>query len=180
MVNRIWQHHFGTGLVNTPGNFGKMGATPENQPLLDWLATEFVRTGWDIKAMHRLIMTSAVYRQQAGENGFPLRRIDAESIRDSILQIAGRLDTMRAFTRELVAAAPNLPDELGRAWLILSLEFSRHGLLGVAALLAAFVALGFGLEWLFWWATGSLRERMIATGLETVRERLRAVGLRSL
>jgi hypothetical protein len=70
-----------------------MGAAPENQPLLDWLATEFVRTGWDIKAMHRLIMTSSAYRQQAGENGFPLRRIDAESIRDSILQIAGRLDT---------------------------------------------------------------------------------------
>jgi len=93
MVNRIWQHHFGTGLVSTPGNFGRMGAAPEHQPLLDWLATEFVRTGWDVKAMHRLIMTSAAYRQQAGENGYPLRRIDAESIRDTILQMAGRLDT---------------------------------------------------------------------------------------
>jgi cytochrome c553 len=93
MVNRIWQQHFGTGLVSTPGNFGRMGAAPENQPLLDWLATEFVRSGWDVKAMHRLIMTSAAYRQQAGENGYPLRRIDAESIRDTILQIAGRLDT---------------------------------------------------------------------------------------
>ncbi len=93
MVNRIWQHHFGKGLVSTPGNFGRMGAAPENQPLLDWLATEFVRTGWDVKAMHKLIMTSAAYRQQAGENGFPVRRIDAESIRDTILQIAGRLNT---------------------------------------------------------------------------------------
>ena len=92
MVNRMWQHHFGTGLVSTPGNFGRMGAAPENQPLLDWLSTEFIRTGWDIQAMHRLIMTSAAYRQQAGETGFPVRRIDAESIRDTILEIAGRLD----------------------------------------------------------------------------------------
>ena len=93
MVNRIWQQHFGAGLVNTPGNFGRMGSLPDNRELLDWLATEFVRTGWDTKAMHRLIMTSSFYRQRAGENGFPLRRIDAESIRDTILQIAGRLDT---------------------------------------------------------------------------------------
>ncbi|MCX6584995.1 MAG: PSD1 and planctomycete cytochrome C domain-containing protein [Acidobacteria bacterium] len=93
IVNRIWQQHFGTGLVSTPGNFGRMGAAPTNQPLLDFLAAELVRTGWDLRAIHRLIMTSAAYRQQAGEGGFPLRRIDAESIRDSILQIAGRLDT---------------------------------------------------------------------------------------
>ena len=92
MVNRIWQHHFGTGLVATPGNFGRMGAAPENQELLDWLATEFVRTGWDIKAMHRLIMMSAAYRQRSGGPGFPLRRIDAESLRDSVLAMAGRLD----------------------------------------------------------------------------------------
>ena len=93
MVNRLWQQHFGTGLVNTPGNFGRMGSAPENPHLLDWLATEFVRTGWDVKAMHRLIMTSGYYRQRAGGDGFPLRRIDAEAIRDTILQIAGRLDT---------------------------------------------------------------------------------------
>src|SRR5207253_1963208 len=65
MVNRMWQHHFGTGLVSTPGNFGKMGSAPVNQPLLDWLATEFVRQGWDIKAMHRMIMMSSVYRQSS-------------------------------------------------------------------------------------------------------------------
>ncbi|MBS1825575.1 MAG: DUF1553 domain-containing protein [Acidobacteria bacterium] len=93
MVNRIWQHHFGTGLVQTPGNFGRMGAKPENQKLLDWLATEFVRSGWDVKVMHRLIMTSAMYRQRSGDDGYALRRIDAESLRDSILKIAGRLDT---------------------------------------------------------------------------------------
>ncbi len=93
MVNRIWQRHFGTGLVASPGNFGRMGVAPTNQRLLDWLATEFVSTGWDIKAMDRLIMMSATYRQESGDKGFPLRRIDAESVRDSILQIAGRLDT---------------------------------------------------------------------------------------
>lgn len=92
MVNRLWQHHFGTGLVASPGNFGRMGIAPTNQKLLDFLATEFVRSGWDIKATQRLIMTSAAYRQQSGEAGFPLRRIDAENIRDSILQIAGRLE----------------------------------------------------------------------------------------
>jgi len=93
MVNRIWQGHFGVGLVATPGNFGRMGTAPEFPDLLDWLATEFTRTGWDIKAMHRLIMTSAVYRQRAGADGVKLRRIDAESIRDTILSMAGRLDT---------------------------------------------------------------------------------------
>jgi len=107
IVNRIWQQHFGTGLVSTPGNFGRMGAAPANQPLLDFLATELVRTGWDLKAIHRLIMTSAAYRQQAGEGGFPLRRIDAESIRDSILQIAGRLDTTQFGPPDPVKSLPD-------------------------------------------------------------------------
>jgi hypothetical protein len=96
MVNRIWQQHFGEGLVSTPGNFGKMGAAPSNEKLLDWLAVEFVKSGWDIKALHRLILTSATYRQRSGGDGFPLRRMDAENVRDTILQISGRLDT-RAF-----------------------------------------------------------------------------------
>jgi hypothetical protein len=107
MVNRIWQRHFGTGLVASPGNFGRMGVAPANQRLLDWLATEFVNSGWDIKAMDRLIMTSAAYRQESGDNGFPLRRISAESVRDSILQIAGRLDK-KAFGP--AAAFRELPD----------------------------------------------------------------------
>lgn len=107
MANRIWQHHFGTGLVATPGNFGRMGAAPENQPLLDWLAAEFVRSGWDMKALHRLIMTSGYYRQQTGEAGFPLRRIDAESIRDSILAIAGRLDTRQGGAPDPVKQLPD-------------------------------------------------------------------------
>jgi len=108
MVNRIWQHHFGRGLVATPGNFGKLGAAPSHPELLDWLATEFVRRGWSVKAMHRLIMTSSAYRQSSGSpdeeaaNGhsdnallsrFPLQRLDAEALRDSILKISGRLDS---------------------------------------------------------------------------------------
>ena len=107
MVNRIWQHHFGVGLVATPGNFGRMGAAPTNQRLLDWLASEFVSSGWDIKNMHRLVMTSATYRQQSGENGFPLRRIDAESVRDSILKIAGRLDTKAFGPADPIKAEPD-------------------------------------------------------------------------
>jgi hypothetical protein len=105
MVNRIWQHHFGTGLVSTPGNFGRMGAAPENQPLLDWLATEFVRTGWDIKAMQKLIVTSAAYRQSSKatpellqkdpENRLlaraPRLRLPAGMIRDQALALSGLL-----------------------------------------------------------------------------------------
>ncbi len=107
MVNRIWQDHFGKGLVGTPANFGKIGARPTHPELLDWLATEFVRQGWSIKAMHKLIMTSTAYRQTSLVDPnvhdtdpdnvllsrFPLRRLDAEAIRDSILKVAGRLDT---------------------------------------------------------------------------------------
>src|SRR5205823_6246790 len=63
MVNRVWQHHFGTGLVATPDNLGRSGAKPSHPELLDYLAAEFVRGGWTVKALHRLVMTSAVYRQ---------------------------------------------------------------------------------------------------------------------
>src|SRR5206468_13039536 len=63
MVNRIWQHHFGRGLVGTPSDFGTRGQTPSHPELLDWLAREFIRNGWSIKAVHRLILTSSAYRQ---------------------------------------------------------------------------------------------------------------------
>ncbi|MFO1483742.1 MAG: DUF1549 and DUF1553 domain-containing protein [Verrucomicrobiaceae bacterium] len=65
MVNRIWQHHFGRGLVSTPSDFGKQGTPPSHPELLDWLATEFIRSGWSIKHMHRLIMLSQTYQQQS-------------------------------------------------------------------------------------------------------------------
>ena len=102
MANRIWQHHFGTGLVGTPDNLGRSGARPSHPELLDFLAAELVRSGWSIKAMHRLILHSAVYRQAStprddGEDRllarFPLRRLDAEALRDAMLHVSGELDT---------------------------------------------------------------------------------------
>ena len=106
MVNRIWQHHFGTGLVATPDNLGMSGAKASHPELLDYLAAEFVKSGWSIKALHRLILTSAAFRQssqpKAGLDAidpdnrllshFPLRRLDAEAVRDGMLAISGELD----------------------------------------------------------------------------------------
>jgi Protein of unknown function (DUF1553)/Protein of unknown function (DUF1549)/Planctomycete cytochrome C len=105
MVNRVWQHHFGRGLVTTTGNFGKTGSPPSHPDLLDWLATEFVSQRWSLKALHKLIMTSAAYRQsssatpgqvQADPNNlllsrFPIRRLDADAVRDSLLKVSQRL-----------------------------------------------------------------------------------------
>jgi hypothetical protein len=107
MVNRIWQHHFGTGLVATPDNLGASGARPSHPDLLDHLAAEFVAAGWSVKAVHRLILRSAVYRQSSAPRPalaaadpdnrllarFPLRRLDAEAVRDAMLHVAGQLDT---------------------------------------------------------------------------------------
>ncbi len=107
MVNRIWQHYFGTGIVSTADNLGASGAKASHPELLDYLAAEFVRSGWSVKAMHRLILTSAVYRQSSEPREkfdaidpdnrlltrFPLRRLDAEAIRDAMLHVAGELDT---------------------------------------------------------------------------------------
>jgi hypothetical protein len=104
-VNRIWQHHFGMGLVKTAENFGVQGEPPSHPELLDWLATELVRSGWDLKAMHRLIVTSATYRQASRvparllahdpENRLlargPRFRLSAEVVRDNALAIAGLL-----------------------------------------------------------------------------------------
>jgi len=97
-VNRLWQHHFGRGIVATPGDFGVRGAKPTHPELLDWLATEFVRQGWSLKALHRLMVTSATYRQAsviAAENpllaGMNRRRMEAEGLRDAALQVGGGL-----------------------------------------------------------------------------------------
>lgn len=109
MVNRIWQGHFGTGLVASPNDFGNNGMPPSHPGLLDWLAAEFVASGWSVKHMHRLIVHSETYRQssaprtdgleQDADNRllwrFPSRRLDAETIRDSILAVSGRLDRKR-------------------------------------------------------------------------------------
>jgi hypothetical protein len=107
MVNRIWQNHFGRGIVATPSNFGKLGQLPTHPELLDWLATEFVGQGWSIKAMHRLMMNSESYQMTAAffdegnakkdpRNDFlwryRQRRLEAEIIRDTILAAAGNLN----------------------------------------------------------------------------------------
>jgi len=106
MVNRIWMNHFGEGIVRTPSNFGKMGERPTHPELLDYLASEFVSSGWSIKHVHRLIMKSNAYRMASddieanrkidGDNRMvwrmPRRRVEAEVIRDSVLSVAGTLD----------------------------------------------------------------------------------------
>ncbi len=104
LANRIWMHHFGRGLVETPGDLGALGTRPTHPELLDWLASELVRQGWSLKRMHRLIMTSAAYRQSsrresAGADAedawygrYPVRRLDAEALRDRVLAASGRLD----------------------------------------------------------------------------------------
>jgi len=106
MVNRIWQHHFGRGLVATPGDFGTRGQPPTHPELLDWLAGEFVARGWSIKAMHKLILLSAAYQQSSQatddalqrdpDNKFFSRqnrvRLEGEAVRDSLLAISGRLN----------------------------------------------------------------------------------------
>jgi hypothetical protein len=90
MVNRIWQYHFGRGVVPTPSNFGARGEPPTHPELLDWLARRFIDSGWSIKALHRLIVSSAAY-QQAGRR----QRLDAEAIRDAMLAVSGNLDRSR-------------------------------------------------------------------------------------
>lgn len=100
MVNRVWQFHFGRGLVKTPNDFGVRGVPPTHPELLDHLATQFLRGGWSLKSLHRLIMLSAIYQQATGTDpaaielysGFPRRRLDAEEIRDAVLLVSGELD----------------------------------------------------------------------------------------
>ncbi len=111
MVNRIWQHHFGSGLVRSPSDFGLRAEPPSHPELLDWLAQRFIAGGWSVKALHRLILASAVY-QQGSVNGnaisrnsmavsdpdnrllnhFPIRRLEFEALRDSMLAASGELD----------------------------------------------------------------------------------------
>jgi hypothetical protein len=106
LVNRFWMHHFGRGIVATPGDFGLAGERPSHPELLDWLATRFMQDGWRLKSLHRLVVTSTAYRQgsrnavaEAADaddllvGRWRVRRLDAESLRDSILLAAGRLGT---------------------------------------------------------------------------------------
>ncbi len=91
-VNRVWMHHFGEPLVSSTTDFGVRGDPPVHPQLLDWLASEFIRSGWSVKHLHRVILRSAAFAQQVGEN-YPRRRLDLESMRDSLLNVSGCLDT---------------------------------------------------------------------------------------
>ncbi len=106
MVNRLWQHHFGTGLVDTPSDFGANGTLPTHPGLLDWLAAEFIDSGWSVKHIQKLILTSNTWQQESRPRSeamavdaasrllwrFPGRRLEAEGIRDSILTVTGQID----------------------------------------------------------------------------------------
>jgi hypothetical protein len=106
MVNRAWRWHFGRGLVATTDNFGKLGAKPSHPELLDWLAIWFMENGWSVKKLNALILNSATFQMSSTANAAalkidptnlllsraPLRRMEAEPLRDSLLQISGQLD----------------------------------------------------------------------------------------
>ncbi len=106
IVNRIWQHHFGRGIVDTPSDFGAMGARPTHPELLDWLSSELIAQDWRLKSIHRMILLSSTYRQSAVPRPdalavdagtrylwrFPPRRLEAEPLRDSILAVSGALN----------------------------------------------------------------------------------------
>ena len=124
MVNRVWHHHFGTGIVKSLENFGAQGEPPSHPALLDWLAIEFVQRGWSVKALHRLIMNSRTYQQTSHVeeslverdpdnrllSRMPLSRMDAESLRDSLLHVSGLLDltTLGGSPEEVVVSQKGL------------------------------------------------------------------------
>jgi hypothetical protein len=123
LVNRFWLHHFGRGLVSTPGDFGMLGEPPSHPLLLDWLADDFMRGGWKLKRLHRLIVTSSAYRQSSQrreeleavdpENRLlgrmSVRRLEAETIRDALLATSGRLSS-----KMHGPPVPVMPDEVGQ------------------------------------------------------------------
>lgn len=123
LVNRVWMHHFGRGIVATPADFGVLGERPTHPELLDWLATDFMTNGWHLKRLHKLIMTSTAYRQvstrtpeydQIDPDNYLLgrqsvRRLDAESLRDAVLSNSGNLNV-----KMFGPPVPVMADEVGQ------------------------------------------------------------------
>ena len=141
MVNRVWQMHFGRGIVASPSDFGRQGVAPTHPELLDWLATEFMNQGWALKSLHRLIVTSATYRQTSRSRADAMkadpenslfwrqnrRRLDGEAIRDALLSVSGNLNRANGGP----PVFPKLPAELtklsgkGEAWPVSPKEEDR-------------------------------------------------------
>ncbi|MEQ1860787.1 MAG: PSD1 and planctomycete cytochrome C domain-containing protein [Chthoniobacteraceae bacterium] len=123
LVNRVWHHHFGRGIVASLGDFGHLGDRPSHPELLDWLASEFVAQGWSLKALHRVILNSTTYRQSSARTGekdrldpdnrllgrMNSRRLEAETIRDAMLRVSGKFNP-----RMFGAPVPVMLDETGQ------------------------------------------------------------------
>ncbi len=123
LVNQFWLHHFGRGIVATPGDFGFLGERPTHPELLDWLASDFVSGGWKLKRLHKLLMTSTVYRQASLRDGqrdaldpddrlywrMPVRRLEAEVVRDAIIAVSGKLND-----KMYGPPVPVMEDEVGQ------------------------------------------------------------------
>ncbi|HEY6167508.1 MAG TPA: DUF1553 domain-containing protein, partial [Verrucomicrobiae bacterium] len=123
LVNRVWLHHFGRGIVATPGDFGFLGQRPTHPELLDWLASEFVAQGWSLKKLHKLLMTSTAYRQSSVREPkrdkldpdnrlfgrMSARRLQAEDVRDAILAVSGKLNE-----KMFGPPVPVMEDEVGQ------------------------------------------------------------------
>ncbi len=123
LMNRVWMHHFGRGIVEAMGDFGALGDLPSHPKLLDWLADEFMAGGWQLKRMHKLLMTSTVYRQSSHRSPrldqidpenrlygrMPVRRMEAEVVRDAILAVSGKLNRT-----QFGSPVPVMLDEVGQ------------------------------------------------------------------
>ena len=133
LVNRFWMHHFGKGIVETPSDFGLLGGRPSHPELLDWLASDFMAGGWSLKRFHKLIMTSTAYRQALRAipsddadpdnrllSGMSLRRLEAETLRDSVLAISGKLNSKR-----FGPPVPVMPDRVGQ--IVIGIENENAG-----------------------------------------------------
>lgn len=126
LANRVWMHHFGRGIVNTPGDFGQLGERPTHPELLDWLAREFQENGWSLKKLHQVMVTSTAYRQSVRQDpksdqidpenalygGRTPQRVEAEALRDSILAVSGKLNN-----KHFGPPVPIMADDVGQ-WVL--------------------------------------------------------------
>ena len=149
IVNRLWQYHFGRGIVSTSNDFGKLGTEPTHPDLLDWLASELIREGWQLKPIHRLIMNTAVYKQAASTNLAQARhdayneylwhrrplRMEAEVIRDHMLSVSGSLRTKMYGPSTLIGNRKkpfrDTPDTWRRSVYLMSPRFNLHPVLKI-------------------------------------------------